>query len=80
MPVWQAQRSFGNWRFAGALGPAKGKPARVLPAPAFIMKLVLGEMSHTVLDSTRCSADKLLGEGFEFRFPTLSAALKDLLG
>ena len=69
-----------NKEFAGALGPAKGKPALVLPAPAFIMKLVLGEMSHTVLDSTRCSADKLLGEGFEFRFPTLSAALKDLLG
>jgi uncharacterized protein (TIGR01777 family) len=69
-----------NKEFAAALGPAMGKPALVLPAPAFIMKIVLGEMSHTVLDSTRCSADKLMGEGFEFRFPTLRAALKDLLG
>lgn len=69
-----------NRELAGALGPASGKPALVLPAPAFTMKLALGEMSHTVLDSTRCSADKLQDAGFEFRFPTLMAALKDLLG
>lgn len=68
-----------NKTLAAALGPAKGKPALVLPAPAFAMRLALGEMSHTVLDSTRCSADKLLASGFTFQYPELDGALKDLL-
>lgn len=69
-----------NKAFAAALGPAMGKSALVLPAPAFALKIALGEMSHTVLDSTRCSASKLLEAGFAFRHPTLDGALKDLLG
>ncbi|MEL7161537.1 MAG: DUF1731 domain-containing protein, partial [Bacteroidota bacterium] len=69
-----------NKPFAAALGPAMGKSVLTVPAPAFALKLALGEMSHTVLDSCRCSADKLLATGFKFRHPELSGALKDLLG
>jgi uncharacterized protein (TIGR01777 family) len=69
-----------NKTMAAALGPAKGKPALVIPAPAFALKLALGEMSHTVLDSTRCSPAKLEAEGFVFKYPQLPEALKDLLG
>ncbi|MEM9525227.1 MAG: TIGR01777 family oxidoreductase [Bacteroidota bacterium] len=68
-----------NKPFAAALGPALGKSALVLPAPSFALKIVLGEMSHTVLDSARCSAQKLLDAGFSFRHPDLPGALKDLL-
>lgn len=68
-----------NKTMAAALGPAKGKPALVIPAPAFALKLALGEMSHTVLDSTRCSPAKLEAAGFQFKHPELSGALKDLL-
>ncbi|WP_026232155.1 TIGR01777 family oxidoreductase [Neolewinella persica] len=69
-----------NKTMAAALGPAKGKPALVIPAPAFALKIALGEMSHTVLDSTRCSSAKLEAEGFKFKFPELEGALADLLG
>ncbi|MEO0732151.1 MAG: TIGR01777 family oxidoreductase [Bacteroidota bacterium] len=69
-----------NKPFAQALGPAIGKSALTIPAPAFALKMALGEMSHTVLDSCRCSPKKLLGTGFVFRHPELPEALKDLLG
>jgi uncharacterized protein (TIGR01777 family) len=68
-----------NKELARALPAAAGKPALVVPAPAFAMKLVLGEMAHTVLDSVRCSATKLEESGFEFAYPELGPALQDLL-
>ena len=69
-----------NKQFAAALGPALGKKAIVLPAPAPALKLALGEMSHTVLDSARCSAAKIEGGGYRFAYPELSQALEQLLG
>ena len=69
-----------NKALAAAIGPAMGKSALLLPAPAFAMKLAMGEMSHTVLDSARCSAEKLLGTGFRFSHPEIDGALRDLLG
>lgn len=68
-----------NKYLAKALGPAAGKRALVLPAPEFAMKIALGEMSHTVLDSARVSSDKLQEAGFRFHFPELSQALVHLL-
>ncbi len=68
-----------NKVLAAALGPAAGKSALVLPAPSFALKLALGEMSHTVLDSCRCTAAKLQAAGFEFAHPKLEGALRDLL-
>lgn len=69
-----------NKQLAQTLGPAMGKKALVVPAPAFAMKVAMGEMSHTVLDSTRCSAEKIEAAGYAFRHPELSQALTDLLG
>ena len=69
-----------NKTLAAAIGPAMSKSALVIPAPAFAMKIAMGEMSHTVLDSARCSAKKLLDAGFEFAHPELDGALRDLLG
>lgn len=68
-----------NKQLAKALPTAADKPALVVPAPALALKLALGEMSHTVLDSTRCSADKLTAAGFDFAHPELTPALTDLL-
>ncbi|MEM9259181.1 MAG: DUF1731 domain-containing protein, partial [Bacteroidota bacterium] len=47
--------------------------------PSFALKLALGEMSHTVLDSARCSAQKIMDAGFSFQHPELPGALKNLL-
>lgn len=67
-----------NRALAEAIPRAMDKKALVLPAPAFALKLALGEMSHTVLDSAHCSAQKLLDAGFTFRHPELGGALRHL--
>jgi len=64
--------------FARALGRTLGRPA-VLPAPAFALRLALGEMAGTVLASHRAVPRVALESGYTFRFPTLDAALADLI-
>lgn len=68
-----------NKTLAEAIPEAMGKSALVIPAPTFAMKLAMGEMSHTVLDSCRCSAEKIIAAGYQFQFPELEGALRDLL-
>lgn len=46
--------------------------------PTGFLNLFLGEMHHLVTDSQKISSDKLLKNEFEFMFPTLKKALKDL--
>lgn len=67
-----------NKDFARALGSVLGRPA-VMPAPAFALKLALGEMADVVLASQRVVPAKLLAAGFEFRYPLLEDALAALL-
>lgn len=50
------------------------------PVPAFIMKLIFGELGDSLLlASQRVVPERLQREGFEFRFPNAETALKDLL-
>lgn len=67
-----------NKDFIETTAAVKDKPVIMIPAPAFALKLVLGEMSNTVLDSNRLSAQKILGTGFTFLFPELRGALSDI--
>ena len=69
-----------NREFAGILGSAVGRPA-IFPAPAFGLKIVLGEMAYwLVLASTRALPEKLQQSGYQFRFEELSPALRYCLG
>ena len=68
-----------NKFFAEALGPALGKKTISVPAPEAALEVALGEMRHTVTDSARCSAEKILGAGYRFAYPELSQALQQLL-
>jgi len=68
-----------NRQLGETIGKVLGKPSRV-PTPAFAMRMLLGEMSTLVLDGQRAIPQRLLAAGFEFRFPDLESALRDLLG
>jgi uncharacterized protein (TIGR01777 family) len=49
-----------------------------LPAPAFLLKLVLGRMATLVLDGQRAVPERLLQAGYNFFFPYLQAALTNV--
>lgn len=65
--------------FARALGAALGRPA-VLPAPSLALRLMMGEMAGVLLASQRVHPDRLVADGFTFRFPGVDSALADLVG
>jgi uncharacterized protein (TIGR01777 family) len=54
------------------------RPA-LLPTPAFVLKLALGEKAALVLEGQCAVPRRLLEAGFTFRFPELEPALRDLL-
>ncbi len=58
-----------------ATARAMRQPALIVPAPAFAMRMILGEMAAVVLNSNLISAEKTLSTGFEFQYPTLEEAL-----
>ncbi|WP_170006508.1 TIGR01777 family oxidoreductase [Bacillus fonticola] len=49
-----------------------------LPAPAFALRAVLGEMSLLVLEGQRVLPDRLQQTGYTFKFPELKGALQDI--
>ena len=70
-----------NKHMAKVLAKALDNPAIALPVPAFALKLIFGEMSHTILDSCRVSSQKLVDElGFDFEYPDVEGALTNLVG
>ena len=64
--------------FAAALGAALGRPAR-LPAPAPLLRLLLGEKAQLVLASQRAVPNRLKAHGFRWEFGDLDRALADLV-
>ena len=60
------QRLFGGWV--------------LLPIPEVPLRWVLGEMAVTLTRGAYVRPARLLAEGFTFRYPTVEAALRQLLG
>jgi NAD dependent epimerase/dehydratase family enzyme len=67
-----------NRDFARSLGRALGRPA-FMPAPAFVLRLVLGELAGLLLGGQRAVPARLSAAGFTFVFTDLDTALGDLL-
>ena len=64
-----------NAEFTRELGQAVHRPT-LLPAPAFALRLALGQMAdEALLASTRVLPKRLLDAGFSFTYPTLAGAL-----
>ncbi|MCB0475640.1 MAG: TIGR01777 family oxidoreductase [Flavobacteriaceae bacterium] len=55
------------------------RPLWLPKVPAFMLKLILGEMATIVLESQYVLNDKIKSSGFEFEFDTIEHAVKDLL-
>jgi uncharacterized protein len=67
-----------NQQLTKEAAAAKGKPYIGIGVPGFALKLVLGEMAAMVLGGNRVSSQKIQKAGFEFEFPELKGALKDV--
>lgn len=68
-----------NAEFTHTLAAALHRPA-IVPAPAFALRLALGEMAdEALLASQRVLPEKLIQSGFRFEHPDLAAAFAVLL-
>jgi len=68
-----------NAGFTRALGRVLHRPA-IFPAPAFALRLALGEMADSLLlSSQRVYPPKLQRLGYRFLYPDLESALADVL-
>ena len=63
-----------NREFTQTLARLLRRPA-LLPAPAFGLKILLGEFADVLLASQRVLPRRIQGAGYTFRHPTLEAAL-----
>jgi hypothetical protein len=70
-----APRPVTNRELASTLGDVLGRPA-FMPAPAFMIRALLGEFGNVLLDSQRTIPDKLLSHGFEFQYPDIKSAIQ----
>ncbi len=64
--------------FAHVLGKVLRRPS-MLRVPAGLLSMALGEMAEMLLVSQHVVPGVLLRKGFRFRFPTLGAALRNVL-
>jgi len=66
-----------NAEFTKAAARAAHRPA-LFPAPAFALRLGLGDLSHLMLDSQRVIPERLADFGFQYRFGTVDSAMKEV--
>lgn len=69
-----------NKELTQAIAKQVHKPLWLPNVPAFLLKLLLGEMSTIVLGSTKVSAKKIEAAGYKFAYPEVSLALKAIYG
>jgi uncharacterized protein len=67
-----------NQEFTKQLAKTLNRPA-IFPVPAFILKILMGEMSSIVLDSAKVVPKNLNKIGFNFKYPTIDLALSEIL-
>lgn len=67
-----------NADFSSALGKALGRPSAI-PVPRIALKLLFGEMADLLLlNGQRVVPEHLKQMGFQFQYPTIEAALKNV--
>ena len=67
-----------NKEFESAIGKVTNRPSW-FPVPAFLMKLLFGELSTVLLDGQRVLPERLSQAGFQFEHPDAVSALRAVL-
>jgi len=68
-----------NKELTRVLAEVLGRPAFLPAVPGFMLKLIMGEFGDVLLKGQRVLPRKLLQLGFEFSYPALREALRNLL-
>lgn len=68
-----------NRRLTKVLAEAVGKPIVLPNVPAFMMKLMLGQMAQIILEGCYVSSRKIERAGFKFHFEKVEDAVNDLI-
>ena len=64
--------------FVKALGSALNRPS-IFPAPAFMVRLFMGDLGRHLLFSQKVIPENLQQKGYNFKFPEIDQAFDDLL-
>lgn len=72
-----APKSVSNYEFTKALGYAISRPT-LFPVPKFMIKTLFGEMSCIILDSQEVLPEKLMKNNYQFLYPNINLALKQI--
>ena len=67
-----------NQEFSKSLADVLNKPFFFPKVPAFIMKLIFGEMAVILLKGVNVSNKKIVDAGFKFQFTDLNSAFKEV--
>lgn len=74
-----APEHINNTAFSRKIAKQLKKPFWALKIPAFLFKILFGEMADILLKGSRVSSDKIIASGYDFKYPTLKSALKNLM-
>lgn len=68
-----------NSDFSRTLAKVYKKPMWMPKVPAFILRIIFGELANIVLGGNRVQSEKIQKVGFQFQYPDLPDALKNLI-
>ena len=67
-----------NEEMTKAIARVLKKPLWLPSVPAFVLKIILGEMAEIVLKGSKVSSEKIRQTGFHLKFLKLEGALKEI--
>lgn len=73
-----APGAISNKTFVATLRKVYNPLSLIIPVPAWVLRLVLGEMADVVLDSVKIVPERMLQTNFDFHFPDIKSALTHL--
>lgn len=74
-----APQHINNKYFTSTLAKCLRKPYFLPNVPAFVLKIMLGEMAVMLLEGSRVSCEKIQDAGFVFKFKDCEEAIRDLI-